>query len=230
MGALNGFEILLVEDSPQYRIVARRILEGDGALVHEAEGVDQGLELAEMKIPHLIITDIEMPEKTGFDMIQAVKSTPKLSKIPIIVLSGVSDRKSIFQAISMGAKDYMIKPFSPPTFLQKVKKALELKAFRKHQFPRGEEPKVQFSTQGKIFNVSGVGFSIESNLLICHNEEVKLDSEFTNRLGEVIPMTRTVGPSRSMGGVRMVNDVAMIGADQDLARLIHQVFGKNHGK
>src|SRR5271154_2065315 len=124
MPGLKGKKILLIDDAPDARVFARRILAGDGADVEEASTIDEGLAIVARSAPHLIITDLMLPEKTGFDLLAERANNPTLAAIPTLVLSSSNDPKSVVRAISSGAVDYVLKPLKANLLLQKARKHL----------------------------------------------------------------------------------------------------------
>jgi putative two-component system response regulator len=74
----------------------------------------------EKHIPDLILLDVEMPEMNGYETIQQVKNKQETQQIPIIFLTARSDSESELQGLSLGAIDYLSKPFSPPLLLKRI--------------------------------------------------------------------------------------------------------------
>ena len=72
------------------------------------------------QIPDLILLDIEMPEMNGYDVIRLIKENNETSNIPIIYLTAKNDCVSELDGLSLGAIDYIIKPFSPPLLLKRI--------------------------------------------------------------------------------------------------------------
>jgi DNA-binding response OmpR family regulator len=75
-------------------------------------------------MPDLIITDLEMPEMDGFELITRVKQSGIFSDIPIIVLSCRDSSSDRIECLRLGADDYMVKPFNPEELLIRVDKLL----------------------------------------------------------------------------------------------------------
>ena len=73
----------------------------------------------------LVISDIMMPGRGGFQFLKYLKSTPRLSRIPVITCSNQRDTKAVSRSIELGAKDYIAKPFSRDVLLTKVKRVLK---------------------------------------------------------------------------------------------------------
>ena len=135
MGSLQGRNILIVDDARDVRILVKRILEGDGATVHEAPDADIALAVLQTRSPHLVITDLAMPGKSGFDLLDLRRSHEAWRNLPMLVLSGKNDLESVSRSIALGANDYILKPLSSTLLLQKVRRALKASSFLTHVFP-----------------------------------------------------------------------------------------------
>jgi two-component system, chemotaxis family, chemotaxis protein CheY len=75
----------------------------------------------------LIISDWNMPNMTGLELLKAVRSTPEISKTPFLMVTAEAEQKNIIEAIKCGVNNYIVKPFTPDTLQEKIKKALEKK-------------------------------------------------------------------------------------------------------
>ncbi len=111
--------IYLVDDSMTTLII------GKNALVSKFDvfTIPSGTKLLEMvrkKRPNLILLDIEMPDMDGYEVIRRLKANPDAENIPVIFLTGKSDTKDELEGFSLGAIDYITKPFSPPLLLKRV--------------------------------------------------------------------------------------------------------------
>ena len=76
-------------------------------------------------IPNLILLDIEMPGKDGFDVIKYLKSDPLSEKIPIIFLTAHSEDDKVHKGLFLGAVDYIRKPYEPQMLIDRIEKALK---------------------------------------------------------------------------------------------------------
>lgn len=76
--------------------------------------------LLEKILPDLILLDVEMPEMSGYEAIRELKANSRTSKIPVIFLTGHTDMKNELEGLSLGAVDYITKPFSPPLLLKRI--------------------------------------------------------------------------------------------------------------
>jgi len=154
--ALKGKEVLIIDDQSDIRMLIRKILENQGLLVSEAESVDEALSWVVNKTPHLIIVDLHMPKKNGFDFLEQRLQTAILKPIPVIVASGLRDQKSIYRAIQLGASDYILKPFSAAILVQKTRKSLRDQDFVGYTIPKGSPTYLTVSVNADISKISAV--------------------------------------------------------------------------
>ena len=122
--------ILLVDDDPDFVEATRIVLESAPYNVTVAYNGDEALQKVREVNPDLIILDIIMPEQDGFKTCEALKSDPELSKIPVIMLTSLSQRMgetafSVTNGMMLEAEDYVDKPVTPDELLNRVKKFLE---------------------------------------------------------------------------------------------------------
>ena len=111
--------ILIVEDNNELRLFVKQIL-GTQYQVIEATNGKEGLEMARLHWPDLIISDVMMPEMDGFNMIKSLKNDPDIYLIPIILLTAKSTIDDKIKGAELGVDDYIIKPFSTTYLRTKV--------------------------------------------------------------------------------------------------------------
>jgi diguanylate cyclase (GGDEF)-like protein/PAS domain S-box-containing protein len=102
--------LLIVDDDPVFRMVAREWLGTNGFEVVEASGGAEGIEVFGELSPHLVLLDVEMPEVNGFDVCKAIRDTAKGRDVPILMLTARDDIESIEQAYETAATDFVTKP------------------------------------------------------------------------------------------------------------------------
>jgi sigma-B regulation protein RsbU (phosphoserine phosphatase) len=121
----NKSSLLVVEDSRiQAKVLANK-LTAAGFDVRTAENGRLGLELIQQKRPTLVISDIEMPEMTGYELCRTVKNDPALRTIPFILLSTLADAQDIIKGLHCGADNYVTKPYDPDFLISRVRALLE---------------------------------------------------------------------------------------------------------
>ena len=114
-------KILLVDDAPD---VTALMLRSRGYQVSVALNGLEGIEKARNEHPELIFLDIMMPGMDGYEVCVRLKADPDTGDIPIIMLTAKEDPESVTKCRSLGADDYIVKPFSLPALLKKLKKFL----------------------------------------------------------------------------------------------------------
>ena len=122
--------ILLVDDDHDFVEATKIVLESAPYEVAVAYNGDEALRTVKDVDPDLIILDIIMPEQHGFKVCEALKSDPELAKIPVIMLTSLSQRMgetafSLTDGMMLEADDYVDKPVTPEELLGRVKKFLE---------------------------------------------------------------------------------------------------------
>lgn len=105
-------KILVIEDEPSVRNNLLRLLNAEGFQALSAEDGNEGIQLAQSQAPDLILCDIMMPEMTGFDVLQVLRSDAQTNTIPFIFLTAKADRSDLRQGMLLGADDYLTKPFT----------------------------------------------------------------------------------------------------------------------
>jgi sigma-B regulation protein RsbU (phosphoserine phosphatase) len=116
----DGVDVLIAEDSRiQARMLTRR-LEEAGHTVRWGENGALALSLARERRPDIIVSDIEMPEMTGYEFCKAAKSDPALKSVPFILLSTLSDPIDIIRGLDAGADNYVTKPYEPDYLLGRM--------------------------------------------------------------------------------------------------------------
>jgi CheY-like chemotaxis protein len=103
--------IVVMEDDAGTRMLVASVLRKDGHEVLTAEDGQQGLALVLPNKPDLIISDVQMPNMNGFDMLAAVRKDPLTAAIPVILLTSLQERAHMRIGMTSGADDYITKPF-----------------------------------------------------------------------------------------------------------------------
>jgi CheY-like chemotaxis protein len=122
-------KVLIVDDQPEVRALLAMILEINDYEILFAENGDQALTLARTEYPDLILLDVLMPESTlsGLDVCRRLKQDPATTNLVIILLSAHGQQRDIEAGRLAGADDYIAKPFSPLSLINKIDHILWLK-------------------------------------------------------------------------------------------------------
>ena len=123
--------LLVVDDNEDNRYTLTRRLTREGyANLTTANDGRQALELLRSKKFDLILLDIQMPEMTGYEVLEQLKADAELRHLPVIMISAVGDQESVVRCIELGAEDYLPKPFDATLLRARVGASLEKKALR----------------------------------------------------------------------------------------------------
>lgn len=117
-------EILLIEDNADVVAYLVSCLEPSYRILVGTDG-QEGIEIAQDRIPDLIITDVMMPRKDGFEVCRSLKADQRTSHIPIIMLTARADQASKLSGLEEGVDAYLAKPFHRDELLIRIRKLLE---------------------------------------------------------------------------------------------------------
>jgi two-component system, cell cycle response regulator len=117
--------ILVVDNSPVNISLSRSVLEPFGYTVIEARGVDEAMKLLKDEKPDLILSDLHMPRKDGFDLIQEVKRKEELRDIPFVFISSTvwADSERTL-GLSLGGVEFIIRPIAPQELVARIESCL----------------------------------------------------------------------------------------------------------
>jgi len=118
---------IIYVDDVNYSLMSVKTRLNDHFEVYPAESVLKMYELLEQFTPELILLDVNMPDVDGYDAIKSLKADDRYSAIPVIFLTSSSDRESVVKGLSLGAVDYVIKPFSTSKLLESIRNILDSK-------------------------------------------------------------------------------------------------------
>jgi two-component system, cell cycle response regulator DivK len=120
--------ILYVEDNADNRMLVRRVLEAEGYTVVAAPDAHEGLRLALVEQPDLILMDINLPEVDGYTITARIKSTPGLEAIKVIALTANVMKGDREKTLAAGCDGYIQKPIDVDTFPRQIAGFLEQEA------------------------------------------------------------------------------------------------------
>ncbi len=117
---MPGELILIVEDNEKNLKLARDILQFKGYRTLEATTATQGIELATMHVPQLILMDIQLPDLDGIAALRRLRAEPTMDAIPIIALTAFAMKGDRERFLSAGFDGYMVKPINVREFSEQV--------------------------------------------------------------------------------------------------------------
>jgi DNA-binding response OmpR family regulator len=120
--------IVVADDDPIIISLVSLRLEMGGYDVLAAKNGDEALALIRKSQPVAAILDLQMPRKSGIDVLDAIKSDPITDKLPVMMLTGERDTDMVMRAMGAGAGDYMVKPFQPDRLLERMNRLVQASA------------------------------------------------------------------------------------------------------
>ncbi|MBT3045515.1 MAG: response regulator [Candidatus Thiodiazotropha sp.] len=117
--------ILIVDDEPNIVLSVEYLMKREGYEVVTAGDGQEAMERISESPPDLLILDVMMPRKNGFEVCREIRADPALSTMPILILSAKGREAEIKKGISLGADGYITKPFSTHDLVDRVNQLLQ---------------------------------------------------------------------------------------------------------
>ncbi len=133
-------ELLLIEDNAEMREYIRYCIGPSRYHITEAADGEEGIEKALALVPDLIISDVMMPKKNGFEAVKAIRGHIGTSHIPLILLTAKASLESRLEGLRRGADAYLTKPFSPQELALRIEKLIEIRRLLQQRYQDGLPP------------------------------------------------------------------------------------------
>ncbi|MHB8765025.1 MAG: response regulator transcription factor [Deferrisomatales bacterium] len=117
-------KILAVDDEPNILLSLEYILEQEGYDVHVARDGDEALEIAEQVKPDLVLLDVAMPRRDGYEVCRVLRGRTDLAAVKVVMLTAKGQPLERKKGLEVGADLYITKPFSAEELLEKIRAAL----------------------------------------------------------------------------------------------------------
>lgn len=117
--------VLIVDDEPNIVLSLKFLIAQEGYEVRTAGSGEEALRAMANRVPDLVILDVMMPKPDGFEICQAIRSTPAWRDIPVILLTAKGRDVERQKGLAMGANDYITKPFATKDLVAKVQAILQ---------------------------------------------------------------------------------------------------------
>ncbi len=217
-------KIILVDDDPEILQVARALLAMQGHDVLVAADALQALDLLRAYGCDALITDLNMPHYSGYDLVKTIRLDKAWTTLPIAMLTGHRDKKDIEHALSLGVDDYIVKPIDPPLFLKKVEALLaandtegptELNLAQAQSLLPG-----RLSLPIQMRSVSELGLTFTSLHKIAEGQLIDLSSGLFEQIGIQPPRMKTLSCVPTSTGDGYETRVLFIGVDDSVLQKI----------
>ena len=146
--------ILIVDDEQNYLDTITDTLEERNFKIIQALNGKMGIMVAQKFLPDIIITDWEMPEMNGIEMIQQLKANEQTANIPVIMCTGImTTSQNLHVALGAGAYDYIRKPIDPIELVARINATLRLSNSYKKIHQQAEKLAESNATKDKFFSI-----------------------------------------------------------------------------
>ena len=165
-------QILVVDDNFTVRNLIKDCLELQSYSVILADNGIQALDLAKEYHPHLLISDIKMPSKNGYDLVKELRQIPQFRLLPVIFLTNQDDTKARITGYQAGCDVYLAKPFNPNELVTIVRYLLDRSQI----------------VQSELLFTENKNNNNEESLSISDSLKVEVEIELTKREQEVLAL------------------------------------------
>lgn len=149
----SEYKILIVDDVMSNVLLLKVLLTNEKFQIATANNGHQALEQVENEKPDLILLDVMMPDMSGFEVAQKLKSNPSTSDIPIIFLTALNSTADIVNGFQVGANDFISKPFNKEELIIRVTHQISLIAAKRIIVSQTEELKKTIMGRDKLYSV-----------------------------------------------------------------------------
>ncbi len=123
MPAASQIKVMVVDDQASMRAMIRRALQDLGFRdVRDKGCAREAFDAIRTDRVHLIVSDYNMPDMDGIELLKAVREDPVIGKTVFIMLTGSSDRDIVQRAAALGVNNYLVKPFAPAALKEKIER------------------------------------------------------------------------------------------------------------
>jgi len=193
-------EILIVEDSPTQAERLRRLIQSMRYKARVATNGQVALDAIRERKPHLVLSDIVMPEMDGYDLCRAIKSDAMLRDVPVILVTSLNDPKDIIRGIECGADNFIRKPYAEDYLLNRIGHMLMNQKLRKNQ--NMEVGIALYLGEQKHF-INAERQQILDLLISTYEQAVQVNSELQARERQVIELNMRL--ARHAGELETIN-------------------------
>lgn len=195
----SEYKILIVDDVMSNVLLLKVLLTNEKFAIATANNGQQALEQVDKEHPDLVLLDVMMPDLSGFEVAQRLKSNPDTADIPIIFLTALNSTTDIVKGFQVGANDFISKPFNKEELIIRVTHQISLVAAKRIILNKTEELQRTIAGRDKLYSViahdlrSPMGsIKMVLNMMILNLPVEKIGSEMYELLTMVNQTTEDV--------------------------------------
>lgn len=169
---MNKKKILLVEDEENLALILKDTLEAQGYEIIVAPDGEDGLNLYYQFAPDVVVTDVMMPKLNGFEMVKRIRQSDK--NTPVLFLTAKIAVSDVVEGLSIGANDYLRKPFSIQELMARIKSLVKISSM----FNNGQGD----HSQKNVISIGEYKLNYNKQILYYHDKEISI----SNREAELL--------------------------------------------
>ena len=211
--------VLLLEDNDDMRNYIAKELKSEYRILQASDGIE-GLEIAEKKLPDIIVSDVMMPNMDGIEFCERIKTNIKTSHIPVILLTAKVDLETKYKGIETGADDFIPKPFETEYLSLRIKNLLHSREELRNLYQKSRflEPSVVAVTSLDERFLESLKKAIEKNISNTDFSITSLESEMGMSHANFY---RKIKSLTGQSGQELVQNMRM--------KRAHQILSENKG-
>ncbi|MFT6070943.1 MAG: DNA-binding response OmpR family regulator [Bacteriovoracaceae bacterium] len=239
---IKGKNVFVIEDDPNIRELYNSVLSAAGLIVFAFEKAIDAMEMLESSIPHLVILDMSFlnQETTGLKVLSFIRNRPSLTNIPVMIISSDTQKMTIYKALALGADDYQIKPISPKSLIQKVRKIFldynesklsfineftqEYDANFNYLFEGDFEVKLQVPAQ--VTAINEFSCLISAPVKFEKNENISLKSVIGREVGQEDISLRVSENGKSVAAATFITKCSLVAIKEEVAQKLRKIRGQ----
>jgi len=223
--------VLVVDDAFENVIMVKSILSTEGFRVSTCHSGAEALSFISKTVPELILLDVMMPDMDGYEVCEILKASEKFSDIPIIFLTGMDESEGVVKGFSMGAVDYIKKPYNASELIARVKTHVALRKAQKEnkRMNRDLEDMLHIAShdlRSPLISMGGFSRMILEkfgdnldNELLFHVERIKVNADrMSNLITSLLDISRLNTHQNRFEKFSPREDVERIIEELDLVR------------
>jgi YesN/AraC family two-component response regulator len=176
--------LLIIEDNEEMRDYIRHCIDQSKYRITEACNGEEGVDKALATIPDLIVSDVMMPKKDGFQVLEEIRGNMSTSHIPLVLLTAKSSLESRLKGLHRGADGYLTKPFSPQELVLRIGRLVEVRKAMQERYKIGAQ---EIAEQATVFKKEDVFITQLREQILTNMDRLDLNGDF---LGKSLGMSR----------------------------------------
>lgn len=221
--AIKDNTILIIDDDPDIIKLLTKIFEVLGVVVCSATNLKEAKEITLKTLPDLIFLDIKLGTENGLDYMTFLQTLSLGKSLPVIVFSGVDEKKMVNEAIKRGAIDFVKKPIVASLMIQKARKYLKEKMSGQIFFQNYQDMPQSFKVSGEIKRINQNYMELETNVKISSGTYLELNSQLCEKIDFKDGKFTSGDYVRTLDLGKYLNKIYYIGANINIIEKINKL-------